>query len=312
MKHVYRLADANPTDRAIVAVGIFDGVHLGHQHLLMRLVKKAWAESCVPVVLTFDPHPDVVLGHAVGRYYLTSPEDRAALLGELGIEIVVTHPFNDEVRQVRAATFVDSLLAHLKLGELWVGADFALGYRREGDVAFLRAQGETKGFSVEVLELVTTDGNGQVVNSTNIRTALAAGDITTANRWLGRPYRLAGEVVHGDKRGHTIGFPTANIAVWDQQYLPRKGVYAGWARLGDETFMAVANIGNRPTFSGGTVTVEAHLLDFDRDIYGEHLIFDVVAFLRPEMKFGGIDDLVAQIRHDVRVGRDMLRQLSAC
>jgi riboflavin kinase/FMN adenylyltransferase len=310
MRHVYRLADAHPPGRAIVAVGIFDGVHLGHQYLLRRLVEEAHAESCVPVVLTFHPHPDVVMGRARARHCLTSPEERAALLGALGVEIVVTHPFDDDVRHVHAAAFVDALLTHLNLCKLWVGADFALGYKREGNVAFLREQADMKGFSLEVVELVTNDGNGQVVSSSNIRAALADGDVAKANRWLGRPYRLAGEVVHGDKRGRTIGFPTANIAVWDQQYLPRKGVYAGWARLGNETFMAVANIGNRPTFNGGTVTVEAHLLDFDRDIYGDHLIFDVVAFLRPEMKFGGIDELIAQIERDVQVGCDLLSQLT--
>ncbi len=308
MQHVYRLTDANPPGPTIVAVGMFDGVHLGHRHLLRRLVDKARANDCVPAILTFFPHPDVVLGRAEGRYYLTSPEVRAALLGDLGIEIVVTHPFDDTVRQVRAAAFVDALCDELNLCELWVGADFALGYKREGDVAFLRAQGEMKGFSLEVVELVTNDNNGQVISSSNIRAALESGDVATANRRLGRPYRLEGEVVYGDQRGRTIGFPTANIAVWGEQYLPQKGVYAGWVHLGDETFMAVANIGNRPTFNGGYVTVEAHILDFDRDIYGQHLIFDLITFLRPEKKFGGIDELVAQIKQDVVAGREFLVQ----
>jgi riboflavin kinase/FMN adenylyltransferase len=231
------------------------------------------------------------------------------MLGELGVEIVVTHPFDETVRHIRAADFVDKLLEHLNLCALWVGPDFALGYRREGDVAFLRAQGAQKGFSLEVVDLVTNDSSGQVVNSSAIRAALETGNVEAASRWLGRPYRLQGEVVHGDARGKTIGFPTANIDVWEEQYLPKKGVYAGWARLGDETFMAVANIGNRPTFGGKVVTVEAHLLDFDRDIYGQTLAFDVVAFLRPEMKFNNVDELVAQIHHDVIAGRDLLEKL---
>ncbi|MBN1563694.1 MAG: bifunctional riboflavin kinase/FAD synthetase [Anaerolineae bacterium] len=308
MQHVYRLTDVHPTGPTIVAVGIFDGIHRGHRYLLRQLVEKAHAQHCVPVVLTFFPHPDIVFGRATGRYYLTSPEDRAAQLGELGVEIVVSHPFDDTVRHMRAADFVDQLIQYLHLCELWVGSDFALGYKREGNVDFLRAQGAAKGFSLEVVDLVTNDGNGQVVNSSNIRTALAEGNIEAATRWLGRPYRLHGNVVHGDARGRTIGFPTANIDVWDQQCLPKKGVYAGWARLGDETFMAVANIGNRPTFSGKIVTVEAHLLDFDRDIYDTDLIFDVVAFLRPEMKFNGVDELVAQIQQDVIAGRDLLEK----
>jgi riboflavin kinase/FMN adenylyltransferase len=309
MQHVYRLTDAHPHGPTIVAVGIFDGIHLGHQYLLRQLVETAHAKHCVPVVLTFFPHPDIVFGRASGRYYLTPPDDRAARLGELGVEIVITHPFDDRVRHIRAADFVDQLIEYLNLCELWVGADFALGYKREGNVAFLRTQGAQKGFSLEVVDLVTNDGNGQVVNSSNIRAALADGNIEAATRWLGRPYRLHGEVVHGDARGRTIGFPTANIDVWEQQFLPKKGVYAGWAHLRNETFMAVANIGNRPTFNGKIITVEAYLLDFDRDIYGEDLAFDVVAFLRPEVRFNSVEELVAQIQQDVIIGRDMLEKL---
>ncbi len=228
------------------------------------------------------------------------------MLGELGVELVVTHPFDESVRHMRAAEFVDRLLAHLRLRELWVGPEFALGYKREGDVAFLRAEGARKGFALEVVDLVTNDDNGDVISSSTIRAALAEGDMSVATRRLGRPYRLEGEVVHGDGRGRTIGFPTANLDVWDEQYLPRQGVYAGWAHLNGETFMAVANVGNRPTFNGGLVTVEAHLLDFDRDIYGARLALDVVAFLRPEMKFNGVEALVAQIRQDVIQGRALL------
>jgi len=309
MQHVYRLAEANPPGPTIVAVGMFDGVHLGHQFLLRRLVTAARDCGCVPTVLTFFPHPDVVLGRASGRYYLTTPEQRAAMLGKLGAELVVTHPFNDEVRQVRAADFVDELLRHLKLRVLWVGADFALGYKREGNVEFLRAQGEQKGFSLEVVELVTNDDSGHSISSSNIRAALAEGDLERANRWLGRPYRLEGEVIHGDGRGRTIGFPTANIRVWEEQMLPRNGVYAGWVHLNGETYMAAANIGNRPTFNGTHITVEAHLLDFDRDIYGQNLIFDVVAFLRPELKYTNVDDLIAQIHRDVDETRSLLGKL---
>jgi len=310
MQHVTSLADAHPAGPTIVAVGMFDGVHRGHQHLLRRLVQTARDRAFIPAVLTFFPHPDVVLGRASGRYYLTSPQQRADLLGELGVELVVTHPFNEEVRHMRAAEFVDRLLAHLKLRELWVGPEFTLGYRREGNVAFLRAEGARKGFSLEVVDLVTNDGNGNVISSSTIRAALAEGDVAAATRRLGRPYRLEGEVVHGDGRGRTIGFPTANLDVWDEQFLPLKGVYAGWAHLNGETFMAVSNIGNRPTFNGGVVTVEAHLLDFDRDIYGERLAFDVVAFLRPELKFNGVEALVAQIRQDAIEGRALLSALT--
>jgi riboflavin kinase/FMN adenylyltransferase len=309
MQHVYRLEDASLPGPAIVAVGMFDGVHLGHQYLLRRLVATAQAERGVPTVLTFFPHPDVFLGRAAGRYYLTTPERRAALLSEMGVECVVTLPFDDRTRQMRAAEFVDRLIRYLQLRELWVGADFALGYKREGNVDFLRAQGEQKGFKLEVVELVANDGNGQIISSASVRAALQAGDIETVTRRLGRWYRLEGQVVHGDGRGKTIGFPTANMDVWDQQVLPQNGVYAGWAHLDGETFMAVANVGNRPTFNGYPVTVEAHLLDFDRDIYDRDLIFDVVAYLRPELRYDSVEALVEQIRLDVAQGREILSRL---
>ncbi len=155
-----------------------------------------------------------------------------------------------------------------------------------------------------------TNGDHRAISSTAIRTALEMGDVAQAAYWLGRPYQLAGEVIHGEARGHTIGFPTANVAVWDQQVIPANGVYAGWAVLGGERFMAVTNIGVRPTFSGSGVTVEAHLLDFDRDIYGQHLRVTFEQRLRPEMKFSGIDALTAQIASDVRAARAYLSGLS--
>jgi len=309
MQHVTELEQANPPGPTIVAVGMFDGVHRGHQHLLRRLVERARAENLTPTVLTFFPHPDKVLGRAEGRYYLTSPAQRAALLGALGVELVVTHPFDDSVRQIRAADFVDRLLTHLNLRELWVGQDFALGYRREGNVAFLREQGAQKGFVLEAIDLVTNDDTGVIINSSAIRAALAAGDVERANFWLGRPYSVEGEVVPGDGRGKTIGFATANLDVWEEQMLPANGVYAGWARLGGEVHMAVSNVGVRPTFEGHTVRVEAHLLDFDRSIYGETMALSFVARLRDEMRFEGIDALVAQIRRDAERGRALLGSL---
>lgn len=306
MQHVYDLTQANPTGPTIVAVGMFDGVHRGHRHLLRRLVETAQAESCVPTVLTFFPHPDIVLGRASGRYYLTTPEQRADEFRRLGVEIVVTHPFNDAVRQVRAAAFVDQLRQYLNLHELWIGADFALGYKREGNAAFLREQGAARGFTVREVELVTNDESGQTISSSAIRQALNTGSVEQAAHWLGRPYRLVGDVVRGDGRGRTIGFPTANLDVWDQQVLPKHGVYAGWAWLGEARYMSVANLGQRPTFDNNIVRMEAHLLDFDASIYGQSLAFDFVARLRDEMRFDGIDALVAQIGRDAARGREIL------
>ncbi len=305
MKHIYNLSDAQLDQPSVVTIGVFDGVHRGHQHLLSQLVNAARSSGQLAVVLTLFPHPDLVLRKLTGRYYLTTPEQKAALLGKLSIDVVVTHPFDDSVRQIRAADFVDQLLAHLNMKSLWVTADFAMGYKREGNFAFLTAQGAQKGF--EVKETGLLGNNGEVrISSSAIREALLAGDVEKAAHWLGRPYCVEGPVVHGDHRGRSIGFPTANIQVWDEQVLPANGVYAGWATLNNERFMTVMNVGERPTFAGKDIRVEAHLLDFDRDIYGQRLSVDFVARLRGEQKFSGLDALMQQIHNDAERGRGIL------
>lgn len=303
--HVHALADLDLNQPSIVTVGMFDGVHLGHQWLISQLVERAHSQQMLAAVLTFFPHPDVVLRGIEGRYYLTSPEERAERLGSLGVDVVVSHPFNADVRQMRASQFVDNMLQYLNLARLLATPDFALGYKREGDIAYLRQQGAEKGFSVETVDLLSVD-QGDVVRSALIRDALQTGEIAKANQFLGRPYRVNGEVVHGEKRGRKIGFPTANVAIWDGKLLPANGVYACRAYLGDEVFMAVTNIGQRPTFDGQNITVEAHLLDFERDIYGEILAVEFVEYLRGEMKFDGIESLIAQIGRDVEQGRHTL------
>ncbi|MBK8032653.1 MAG: bifunctional riboflavin kinase/FAD synthetase [Chloroflexi bacterium] len=305
MNHVYDLATIQLDQPSVVTIGVFDGVHRGHQHLIQRLVRSARESGRLAVVLTFFPHPDVVLRGLTGRYYLTSPQQRAELMGELGVDHVITLPFNEEFRQIRAAAFVDLMREHLKLESLWVGADFALGYKREGTVEFLRAQGAAKGFTLEAIDLIGEDGSA-TFSSTAIRDALNAGDLEAARRLLGRSYSVSGEVVHGDHRGRTIGFPTANIAVWSEQLVPANGVYAGWATVGGEHYMAVTNVGLRPTFEGDSLRVEAHLLDFNREIYGETMNFSFETRLRPEKKFNGIQELMTQIALDAQAGRDYL------
>jgi len=307
MKHVYSLADAQLQQPSIVTIGVFDGVHKGHQHLIRRLVEQAHSTNRLAVVLTFFPHPDVVIRNLTGRYYLSSPEQKASLLMELGVDCVVTHPFNDAVRQIRAADFVDQLRMHLNLNALWVGSDFAMGYRREGNVAFLREQGELKGFEVEEIDLI--EGVEGVISSTAIREAIQSGEMELARQWLGRAYSVTGEVVHGEKRGRLIGYPTANTAVWEQQVIPANGIYAGWAWLGNERFMAMTNVGVRPTFDGKNITVEPYLLDFDRDIYGQQLEVSFEKRLRPEARFDSLEELIDQIGRDVIEGESYLRSL---
>jgi riboflavin kinase/FMN adenylyltransferase len=302
MQHVDALEAVQLKQASVVTIGAFDGVHRGHQRLISELVSEAHAQGRAAAVICFFPHPDVVLRGITGRYYLTSPDERARLLGKLGVDVLVVHPFNDDVRHVRAADFVGRLREHLNMAAIWATADFAMGYNREGNIDFLRAQG----VEVHTIELVAPDSNGERISSSGIRAALEAGDVAKASDWLGRPYRISGAVMDGDKRGRTIGFPTANVSLWDEQVIPANGVYACRVHLGDETFNAVTNVGVRPTFEGVGLTVEAHIFDFDRDIYGQTLAVDFVERLRGEQKFDGIEALVAQIKSDAEQARRML------
>lgn len=306
MNHIYDLSHIHLLRPSLVTIGVFDGVHRGHQALIHRLVQEAHSREQLAVVLTFFPHPDIVLRGQTDRYYLMSPDQRAEALLALGVDCVVTQPFNETTRQIRARDFVAQLIRYLKLADLWVGPDFALGYKREGDVAFLKRYGAEAGFSVNVI--TTVKQNDLTISSTLIRQAVAEGRVEQARAWLGRGYALRGEVVHGKKLGRQIGFPTANIDVWQDQVIPLNGVYAGWAYLGDERFMAMSNVGISPTFDYKGVTVEAYLLDFDRDIYGEILTVTFEHFLRPEAKYNSLDALIAQIGADVEKGKRLLAE----
>lgn len=308
MQHGTDLKDVMLERPSWVTIGVFDGVHRGHQALIRQLAEAAHAANQYAVVITFHPHPDVVLRNIQHRYYLTSPQQRTQLLHELGVDYVITQAFNDALRQVRAVEYVDRLVKHLKMRSLWVGTDFALGYQREGTVQYLRELGETRNYEVRPIDLVTTDGNGSIITSTKIRRLLQEGDVQAAQHLLGRAYSVPGEVIHGDKRGRTIGFPTANMSVWDGQVLPLNGVYAGYAQLGDERFRAVANVGIRPTFAGEEVRLEPHILDFDRQIYGRTLSFSFVHRLRGEVKFSGLDALKEQLAQDIQQGRELLSE----
>jgi riboflavin kinase/FMN adenylyltransferase len=281
----------------LVAIGSFDGVHLGHQAVLQSMVAVARERGMRTAVLTFFPHPQRVLRNLTGPYYIATLEDRVQWLADCGVDVVITHPFNDEVRHTRAADFVDQLCRYLDMRQLW-GGNFALGYQREGDVPFLRALGQEKGYTVELVNDMVA-WQGERVSSSRIRRHLQAGEIEQANGCLGRPYRLRGIVVRGDQRGRTIGFPTANTAYWPEQVIPANGVYATTAWVGQTPYRAATNVGVRPTVDGLHLTVEAHLLDFDDDLYDQELCLEFLAHIRPEKKFSGLDELKAQIHVDV-------------
>jgi riboflavin kinase/FMN adenylyltransferase len=254
--------------------------------------------------VTFFPHPSVVLGRNE-PFYLTSPEEKIALLNASGLDLLVIMPFTLETSQIRASDFVSMLIDDLRMRELHVGYDFAFGYKREGTVEFLKRISAERGFSLRQIAPLTN--GAETVGSTGIRQALREGNVERAAAWLGRPFRLSGVVVKGDGRGRKIGVPTANLDVWREHAVPANGVYASWAWVGNLRFKAAVNVGVRPTVTDQSIrTVEAHILDFDRDIYGMNVALDFVARLRGEQKFPGLDALVAQIRSDVEETRRRL------
>ncbi len=307
MIHANSLAEISPNRPTLLTIGSFDGVHLGHQLLLRSLVVEARAQNARAAVVTFFPHPSVVLRGRKSSFYLNTADEQAALLAGLGLDLTVTHPFSLELSQIAAGEFVESLLAALNFTELWCGADFALGHNREGTVPWLTRYGEQRGYTVRVLEPVEV--GGEIVSSSRVRRALAEGDVAQAAACLGRPYSLPGTVVDGSKRGHAIGVPTANLDFWDERACPARGVYACRAWVNDEPMDAVTNIGVRPTFEDAALpVVEAHLLDFDGDLYGQTLRLDFIARLRAEQKFNGVDALLAQMRQDIANAREILRR----
>ena len=287
-----------------VTVGVLDGVHRGHQQLVTEMVEAAHLVGDFAVALAFDPHPAAALGYEPPPL-LTTLEERAELLASLGLDVLIVLPFTPDLARTPAADFVEALLQHLHMVELWGGPDFALGYRREGNVAFLQRLGAERGFAVRVVEPLMWEG--VPVSSSRVRDALQAGDIDQATSCLGRPYRLTGTVVHGDGRGRTIGVPTANLSLLPERLLPADGIYACLAhaeRLG--THPAAVNVGTRPTFDGHSVTIEAHLIDFGADLYGQPLTLDFIARLRDEVAFPNVDALMAQMQKDIAQARDIL------
>jgi riboflavin kinase/FMN adenylyltransferase len=295
---------ASPVD-TFLAVGVFDGVHLGHQHLLRRLQERAEERKALPGVLTFSRHPVQVLSPETPVFYLAPLKVRTKLLRALGIPIVITIPFTREVAGIPARHFLELLIRYLRMKGLVVGPDFALGRGREGDVKALRALAAELGFELEVAHPFVLDG--QVVSSTAIRQALEAGDMKKVRQLLGRPYAISGAVVAGRGLGQGLGFPTANLRIPPEQALPADGVYAGLAYLGGKARPSLTNIGVRPTFGAGERLVEVHILDFQREIYGKELPVELLERLRDEKAFRDRQELQAQIARDVRLARELLK-----
>jgi riboflavin kinase/FMN adenylyltransferase len=289
----------------VVTIGVFDGVHRGHQKIIGDAVKRARDLGLQSVVVTFDPHPSEVVRPGSHPAVLTGPSRQAELIESLGVDGLCVIPFTHAFSRLAPEVFVhDVLVEHLHAVAVVVGQNFRFGHRAAGDVDLLARLGHRFGFAVHVPSLVGTDT--AAFSSTYIRACVAAGDVAAAAAALGRPHRLEGVVVRGDGRGRALGFPTANLLCGRYAAVPADGVYAAWCGHRGGRHMAAVSIGTNPTFSGRERRVEAYLLDFDGDLYGERVSLDFTAHLREMRAYPEIGPLVDQIREDVADTRRLL------
>jgi riboflavin kinase/FMN adenylyltransferase len=302
---VAQLKAGAPGPATALTIGVLDGVHLGHQALIQRLRTEAKARALSPGVVTLHPHPITVLRPEIAPSYLTSLDDRMELLRDAGADWVLALTFTGEVSEVSAEELALAFRDHLRMKLMVLGPDASFGRGAPKDtVERMRALGLEAGFEVVQVEPLMHDH--ERYSSTAVRNALAEGDMDRVAALLGRPYRLAGPVVHGFERGRTIGFPTANISVAADRAMPAIGVYATRAHVAGRVLRGATNIGRRPTFDSGHVSIETHLLDFEGDVYGERLELEFVHRIRGEVKFASPDELVAQITRDVEQVREVL------
>ena len=304
---------AFPGRRAVITIGAYDGVHVGHRAVISHVRRRAAELDAVSAVVTFDRHPASVVRPESAPLLLTSPEQKMELLAATGVDAVVVVPFDETQAAESPESFVDRVFVGcLDTRTIVVGADFHFGRDRAGNVDLLRKLGAEHDFEVEPLELLPrADGIDEPVSSTAIRRALAGGDVTRANAMLGRSFEARGSVVTGDQRGRLLGFPTANVEVPNRMALPADGVYAGWYERPDGVSHGCAiNLGRRPTFyaHADSSLLEAHLLDFEGDLYGETARVRFTHFLRSERKFDGIEALKEQLDLDIEHARACLAQ----
>ncbi len=303
---------AFPGERTVITIGAYDGVHLGHQAVIDHVRRRANDLDARSAVVTFDRHPASVVRPESAPLLLTGAEQKMELLEATGVDAVVVVPFNEVQAAESPESFVDRVFVRcLQTQLIGVGADFHFGRHRDGNVDLLRKLGAEHDFDVEPLELLPRpDGVGEPVSSTAIRRALAGGDVTRANEMLGHPFEARGAVVTGDQRGRLLGFPTANVEVSNTISLPADGVYAGWyVRPSGDAHPCAINLGRRPTFyeHADHSLLEAHLLDFEGDLYGERARIQFTHFLRSERKFDGIESLKEQLDLDIAHASQLLR-----
>ena len=309
MKIESELTQVEPDRDSVLTVGVFDGVHLGHRHLLSQVASRAREARHLAGVVTLRNHPASVLRPDFRPAYLTGLQERLRLIQEVGVDFVVPVTFDQELSKLRASDFSGLLHRQLRMKGLVVGPDFALGYKREGDANALTEIGRGMGFYVDVVEPLT-EGD-RPIRSTSVREALLAGDARRVADLLGRRFALEGTVVRGEGRGANLGFPTANLSLPDGMAMPADGIYATWALVGEQRHMAATSIGTRPTFGEGDRTVEAFILDFEGDLYGRELRLEFEQRLRDEVRYDSASSLREQMQIDVAQTKAILSDRTA-
>lgn len=298
MKIINDLSNFKSNKTSFVTIGTFDGVHIGHQKVIKNLVERAAKNKADSILLTFFPHPRMVLHKATDIKLINTIDERIELLKKTGLKVLVVQEFTKEFSEQTAFNFVKSILVDkLNISELIIGYDHQFGQNREGDFEHLKSYGELLNFKVK--EISQLDIDNAAVSSTLIRKAIEKGEIEKANNYLGYNYMITGEVVKGKNLGEKIGFPTANIQINETyKLLPKTGAYVVKSEIQNRTVYGMMNIGFRPTISGEYQTIEIHFFDFNKDLYGQNIQVDVLAFLRDEKKFDSIESLTNQLKMD--------------
>ncbi len=295
--------------KSVITIGTFDGVHIGHQKILLKLLQISKSENCESVVLTFFPHPRMVLQHDNTIKLLNTLEEKIKLLEQLGIDNLIIHPFDQEFSQLSAADFVKNILVdQLNIQKIVIGYDHRFGRNRTADISDLIQFGLQ--FNFEIEEISVEEINDIAVSSTKIRNALMEGEIESATNYLGYNYSITGAVVKGKQLGRTIGFPTANIEINEAyKLIPKKGVYIVSSLIENQLVYGIMNNGNRPTLNGESQTIEVHFFNFDKDIYNQNIEIVFIKYIREEVKFNSLEDLKFQIIKDQSFAIDFISTL---
>jgi riboflavin kinase/FMN adenylyltransferase len=307
LKVIQSISNFTSEEQTYVTIGTFDGVHFGHQKIIEKLVNEAKKANKKSVLLTFFPHPRMVLQKDASLELINTIDERSALLERTGLDYLIIHPFSKEFSRTTALEFVrDILVNQLNISKLIIGYDHHFGKNREGNITQLTEYSHLYGFKVE--EIPAQDIDDVSVSSTKIRRALASGNLKTANNYLGYNFMLNGNVINGKQLGGRIGYPTANIDVKENyKLIPKTGVYVVKSTIDNKTIFGMMNIGNRPTVNGNHQTIEVHFFDFNQDLYHQNLTIELIYFLRDEEKFDSIDSLIHQLKKDEHTARDYIK-----